>query len=193
MVNGTCAVVSCTNNKYKLKNLRKKECMVHAGMINENCPCDPSLQLHSFPSKLRLGELRKTWIRALNQVTKKHTLWQPGSSDMVCSEHFVGGKPTAENPVSTLKLGYEKPAKFARRQLVKRELTPAAEPAKGGESGKDDEGRIYHAFGHDHAYLSLNLEACETCKDKNDLIDSYREKLKNFLKKRSISRLRSRR
>ena len=38
---------------------------------------------------------------------------------MVCSIHFVDGRPTLENPNPTLDLGYDKPAKRPRRELVR--------------------------------------------------------------------------
>ena len=49
----------------------------------------------------------------------------PGKSDVVCSEHFVDKRPTLENPNPVLNLGYEKPAKKPRRELHRRQLSPA--------------------------------------------------------------------
>ena len=129
MVNGNCAVVSCTNSKYKLNCWRRKECKVHAEQLHWDCPCPQPFRLHSFPSEMRFGGLRAEWIRLINRVTKNKGAWKPGSSDMVCSIHFIGGAPTAESPLPTLKMGYEKPAKKSRRDLIRQVVcVPGCEP-----------------------------------------------------------------
>ena len=129
MVNGNCAVVSCTNSKYKLNCWRRKECKVHAGQLHRDCPCPQPFRLHSFPSEMRFGGLRAEWIRLINRVTKSKGAWKPGSSDMVCSLHFIGGAPTAESPLPTLNMGYEKPAKKSRRELIRQVVcVPECEP-----------------------------------------------------------------
>ncbi len=38
---------------------------------------------------------------------------------MVCSQHSVDAKPTLANPNPTINLGYERPTKKARRNLVR--------------------------------------------------------------------------
>ena len=48
---------------------------------------------------------------------------------MVCSLHFIGGAPTAESPLPTLNMGYEKPAKKSRRELIRQVVcVPECEP-----------------------------------------------------------------
>ena len=100
-------------------------------MTHGECPCPQSFRLHTFPSKLRFGEIRDGWTRALNRVTKRKTPWQPGPSDTVCSRHFLEGVPTALNPLPTFELGYEKPAKKSRRELIR--IVPEADYAAGIE------------------------------------------------------------
>ena len=56
---------------------------------------------------------------------KRKSAWTPGDSDMVCSEHFVNGMPTDENPYPSLRLGYEPPPKRARRVVLRPETFPA--------------------------------------------------------------------
>ncbi|KAH3816543.1 hypothetical protein DPMN_118060 [Dreissena polymorpha] len=34
-------------------------------------------------------------------------LWTPGKDSRVCSNHFVEGQPTVQNPLPTLNLGYD--------------------------------------------------------------------------------------
>ena len=38
---------------------------------------------------------------------KNVKLWDPTKDSRVCSVHFVDGRPTAENPFPTKKLGYD--------------------------------------------------------------------------------------
>ncbi len=119
MVNGNCAVIGCTNSRYKIKVWEKKECLEHKGQTHKDCPCDRPFRLHIFPSIKLNSDKRKEWIRLLRRVKKGNKEWTPGQSDMVCSIHFVDGRPTLENPNPTLDLGYDKPAKRPRRELVR--------------------------------------------------------------------------
>lgn len=50
------------------------------------------------------------WTRLINrQISKKDsTPWKPGKDSVVCSEHFIEGKPTTAYPKPTLKLGYDR-------------------------------------------------------------------------------------
>ena len=48
---------------------------------------------------------------------------KPRGNDRVCSEHFVDGIPTVENPNPTLKLGYELKQTKPRRTLFREPLT----------------------------------------------------------------------
>ena len=91
MANGICAVVGCTNSTCRLNVWKKSQCEIHEGMIHKDCPCPPSFRLHTFPSKLRFAAIRDKWIHAINRETKKKRPWQPGTSDVVCSIHFVDG------------------------------------------------------------------------------------------------------
>ena len=107
MVTGNCAVIACTNSSYKLKKWKKEQCSTHE-TPNEVCVCAPPFYLFYFPSELRNSEPRKRWIRALRRVGKNNKEWKPGVSDRVCSEHFMDGEPTLNNPDPSLKLGYGK-------------------------------------------------------------------------------------
>eukprot|EP00112_Aurelia_sp_Birch-Aquarium-sp1_P013366 Seg2834.5 transcript_id=Seg2834.5/GoldUCD/mRNA.D3Y31 product="hypothetical protein" pseudo=true protein_id=Seg2834.5/GoldUCD/D3Y31 len=111
MVNGNCAVVGCSSSRYNIKKWEKQDCEEHSGQKKKDCTCTPPFSLHWFPSILKDSEKRKGWIRLINRATKRGADWTPGQSDMVCSKHFVDGKPTPENPMPTLNLGYEKPTK----------------------------------------------------------------------------------
>ena len=54
----------------------------------------------------------------MNRTTKKNTKWIPGGIGLVCSLHFVDGKPSLQNPNPTLNLGYQKAAKKPSRALL---------------------------------------------------------------------------
>ena len=107
MVNGNCAVVSCTIGNYRLKKWRRAKCSIHEGQLQNDCPCPQPFSLHRFPSAM------------MRRTTSKNTAWMPGSSDLVCSRHFVDGAPTLNNPDPSLELGYEKPVKKVRRALIR--------------------------------------------------------------------------
>ena len=70
-------------------------------------------------------------------MTRLKTPWTPGSSDLVCSLHFVDGKPTLGNPNPSINVGYEKPAKKARPKLVRHEPT-APKKARPEENSSSD-------------------------------------------------------
>ena len=125
MVNGNCAFVGCTNSNYRLRKWKKETCEGHSGQSHEERPCVQPFWLHKFPSVLKNLEKRKEWIHLMRRTTKKKSTWSPGDSDMVCSEHFVDGMPTYENPNPSLRLGYEPPPKKARRVVLRPEIFPA--------------------------------------------------------------------
>ena len=118
MGHGNCAVVGCFNSTYKLKKWKNAICPTHECAYNL-CPCPQPFNLYWFPSKLRNSEQRARWIRAVKRETKNKTKWEPKESSRVCSEHFVDGTPTLQNPDPTLKLGYEVKQKATRRTLHK--------------------------------------------------------------------------
>ncbi len=47
------------------------------------------VKFHQFPKDL---ERRKKWEVAVNRVNPDKTLWRAKARDVLCSEHFVGGK-----------------------------------------------------------------------------------------------------
>ena len=152
MVNGNCAEVSCQNSQYRLKKWKKQSCKEHADCLHEECTCRPPFSLHRFPSKLLNAASRQEWTRLMNRTTKSKTAWIPGESDMVCSVHFLDGKPTAANPNPTVDLGYEKPSKKPRRALIRQPLYLPEE-------------------------ISDSEELCHACQEKDTAIAALTEKL----------------
>ena len=63
-----------------------------------------------------------------NSSNKNKGAWKPGSSDMICSLHFIGGAPTAESPLPTLNMGYEKPAKKVEENYYGKWCVSECEP-----------------------------------------------------------------
>ena len=51
--------------------------------------------------------LRKLINRNVQTDRKNLKLWDPAKDRRVCSFYFVDGRPTAENPFPTEKLGYD--------------------------------------------------------------------------------------
>ena len=79
----------------------------------------------------------------MKRTTIDNRNWSSGQSDMVCSEHFVDGIPTAENPYPTL--GFRKHERAHRRELVRREIVSASSAS--GQPSQADETM------HDHSYF----------------------------------------
>ena len=164
MVNGNCAVFGCADSRYTLRKWGKQVCTEHAGLAKKDCSCIPPFTLHWFPSVLKNGDRRKEWIRLVNRTTNRGGKWSPGQSDMVCSEHFVDGFPTAENPNPTIKLGYEKPAKKPRQEPQRKRKAQAEECHSTVVESKQ-------VSQNDHDYYCTS-ERCSACLDKNRVMMS---------------------
>ena len=121
MGKSNCAVVSCTNSTYKLNKWKKGICSVHQ-VCHQDCICPRPFKLFFFPSELKNSESRERWINAMKRVKDNNKKWIPTESDRVCSEHFVDGEPTQNNPDPTIKLGYEVSMKKTRRNLTRKPL-----------------------------------------------------------------------
>ena len=138
----------------------------------------------NFQVFLKNLDTRKEWTRLMKRTTKRKSAWTPGESDMVCSKHFIDGMPTSKNPHPALKLGYELPAKKARRTLV------FSKPSSRNEASKNDEEHDDSINGESNTnedssdlHEKTVLE-CEKCQQKNDLIGT----LTNAVKSLSIER-----
>ena len=83
-------------------------CFDHKSLLKKDCSCAPPYKLHRMPDD---PDLRRQWLAALKRKFPPQNLF-------VCSYHFVGKKPTTENPVPELFLGYTKVVK-SRRVLVR--------------------------------------------------------------------------
>ena len=103
-------------------------------------------RMFPFPGRVRQAELRERWKRSINRADLRDPskLFEPQKDHIVCSRHFVDGKPTSEHPVPELflvsnsiprSLGDEKKAEASqgrKRRYNERELKKAS-----GEIGSD--------------------------------------------------------
>ena len=103
-----CAVNGCSWNQRKLNSLLNLPRFDHKSLLKKDCSCTPPYKLHRM---LDDPDLKKQWLAALKRTFPPQNLF-------VCSYHFVGKKPTTENPVPELFLRYTKVVK-SRRVLVR--------------------------------------------------------------------------
>ena len=148
----------------------------------------------------RNGEKREQWLKLLKREGKKKgTMWMPGKSDRVCSEHFVDKVPTCQNPNPVLNMGYDQPPKKKpRRTLFKvplarsttgqiTETTESETVSSNAVEYVDNEDQADQQLDHslllsptlhEHSYFSLPSNSrCETCTDKSMLPTSYVKKI----------------
>lgn len=61
--------------------------------------------------------MKDKWIQLINRKTKDGSVWMPRSTSVVCSDHFVDGRPTTAHSLPTLNLNYTPTgAKLANRK-----------------------------------------------------------------------------
>ncbi len=75
-----CCVVGCNNSQYR--------------------DIPRGVKFHSFPKD---EDRKRQWVVAVNRVDpkKRFSLWHPKPSDVICSEHFVGGKKSDDKNSSS--------------------------------------------------------------------------------------------
>ena len=131
-----CYALGCANGGYKLLKWRQAICSVHS-ILQESCPCPPPFELYPFPTKKKDPEARQRWLQALSRADPKHpqNYLEPSKDQRVCSEHFVNGCKSTENPDPTLKLGHSRKRKITdgdrseryQKRSTKLELSTAPE------------------------------------------------------------------
>ena len=100
-----CSVRGCHNHWNKRGVPLQQYCVVH-GKTRAEC-CWASFNLHPPPSS---DEDRRMWLEAP----------EPSEKTLLCSFHFVDGRPSDQHPYPEKWLGYVIPlAKKARRMLVR--------------------------------------------------------------------------
>ena len=74
--------------------------------------------------------MRNKWITLINRQ-KSHSdkeLWKPNATSVVCSAHFVDGKPTEQYPCPTLRLGYQQHKSHRTRCRTSTKVSQPNEP-----------------------------------------------------------------
>lgn len=197
MVTGNCAVIGCTNSSYTLKKWKKEVCSIH-NTPKKVCECQRPFHLFFFPSELRNSVARKRWIQIVRRTARNKKEWKPGTSDRICSNHFVNGEPTLENPDPILDLGYEKEMKSKRRVLKRGSVSlqkkskkirslenvdtslesPIFEEDIPTTSSNNNLGLETHWALADHSYCAKEgAHNCSGCCDKAELIKSLVRKI----------------
>lgn len=126
-----CAVVGCRNNQRKRSRLLRAFCGEH-DTRRESCRCG-IFSLHRFPAASRNPELRLQWIAAVNRKD-----YEPSEHARVCSEHFLDRKPSKQNPVPVLRLGYSKKLVKGRHPLASPMCQPLQCVAEHDQPSSDD-------------------------------------------------------
>ena len=119
----------------------------------EECTCTPDYFFNNFPTEKKNPEMRIKWFQLLNRKKEGSSkLWVPKATARVCSDHFLHGCPTNENPYPTEKLGYESTSKVAnitgycnnkRNKRVRLTTQPTTE-------------ELEVSVNHDHSYFELS-------------------------------------
>ncbi|KAK6171030.1 hypothetical protein SNE40_019291 [Patella caerulea] len=100
-----CAVVGCSNSYYRLQRWAKSTCPIH-NTRHDECVCKEPFQFFSFPSSKTQQDSRQKWIKNVNRKAGNAN-WQPTTQSRICSDHFVHGTPTVNNPYPSVNMGYD--------------------------------------------------------------------------------------
>ncbi|XP_052784430.1 uncharacterized protein LOC128220189 [Mya arenaria] len=93
-----CVVVNCSDNQKKLYDWENSPCQFHNDVNGKDCPCLVPFKFHCIPAS---GENRLQWLKSINRKG-----FDPPTKSVVCSKHFIDGRPTKQNPIPVLEMGY---------------------------------------------------------------------------------------
>jgi hypothetical protein len=108
----------------------------------------------------------------LKRASSSKHAWAPNVDDRVCSDHFVDGEPTPNNPIPTLKLGYVVKTNKVRRKLVRQDDLPVHVIDDNGDGDGDGDGAALGGAMAGLAVLDGNVEDVETdaCNDTDQQV-----------------------
>lgn len=150
-----CVVLGCSNNQRKRSRLLNVFCPEH-NTCQKWCGCG-LFSFHRFPRADKNPELRRQWIAAVNRKD-----FEPSKYVRVCSEHFVDGKPSEENPVPVLRLGYtKKVVKRRLRQCVAERNQPSSDHEQQTESGSVEDNVCVHVITNSSTLLDPGAEQAD--------------------------------
>ncbi|KAL3854308.1 hypothetical protein ACJMK2_013582 [Sinanodonta woodiana] len=92
-----CVVVNCNNNQKRLYDWENSPCQLHKDLNGKDCPCLGPFKQHCIPAT---GEIRLEWLKSNRKG------FCPFKS-VVCTKHLIDGRPTAQNPIPVLEMGYQ--------------------------------------------------------------------------------------
>lgn len=105
-----CSVFGCNNSQRKNYRWNEEVCSIHPNQKHRDCPCLVPFRLHVFPTCVKK---RKEWLDKINRKG-----FNPMKKSVVCSIHFIDGRPTQQNPLPQLLLGYEPKVQCDPHNLV---------------------------------------------------------------------------
>ena len=89
---------------------------------------------------------------------------------MACSNHFVDGVPTQQNQNPTINLGYDKPPKRVRRELIRHYATCPQETVQAAEPEHDSVSQS--SFSQTPSEVEENDKQCSHCDEKDFILES---------------------
>ena len=163
--NRNCSVIGCGNSGARMQKWMKQVCPTHqCNQGSGACNCPPPFVLFTFPTKMRDSERRQKWIKAINRKSEDNKNWQPNDNSRVCSNHFVNGRPTEQNPDPSINLGYTPVTKHKKTRKEPTPRTPAPPKAKKQKvSNKEGESSMHDVLlDMNSATDTSSLNACSS-------------------------------
>ena len=106
----------CHNNLKKRRVSLQQYYVVH-GKTRAEC-CGATFNLHPPPSS---EKDRRMWLKALNSR-------EPSEKTLLCSFHFVDGRPSDQHPYPEKWLGYVIPPANKARRMLSTQMRPPPPP-----------------------------------------------------------------
>lgn len=159
-----CVVVGCLNNGKKMNKWLGSDCEIHhCKRATEGCDCKPPFRLFPFPTEKKNLEARKRWTKLFKRVEPSGKPWFPTKSSRVCSDHFISGQPTTNDPDPALNLGYERCQHRKRKEPTDRSGLPAIKTSKKAKS----ESPVLEIENHGNINGDIAIENKENDNDEN--------------------------
>ena len=97
-----CEVGGCGNTSKEILEYKRLYCKKHH-CLNHICFCSPPFTLFPFPSELEDSEKRQKWIDLVCGGNGANI----NAHSVICSKHFVDGKPSIKHPDPYLKSNHK--------------------------------------------------------------------------------------
>ncbi|XP_052260256.1 uncharacterized protein LOC127864553 isoform X2 [Dreissena polymorpha] len=103
-------------------------------MQHKDCPCLQPFRFHCIPKD---EDMRMAWIKSIN---RKDLKFKPSSKSLVCSLHFLDGRPTNQNPIPVVNMGMTRTQKspvLATSKKYKRRKVEAERNTMESDTGSE--------------------------------------------------------